>query len=59
MATNEFLHCVDCREADPIVLGLDQPIDDDSPCEVVCANCSRRRLARRWGALRVILGSAV
>ena len=27
-------------------------------CEVVCANCHRRRTARRRGAMRVILGEA-
>jgi hypothetical protein len=28
-------------------------------CEVVCANCHRRRTARRRGALRMLLSQAV
>ena len=30
-------------------------IDEIQKCEVVCANCHRRRTARRRGALRVVL----
>ena len=60
--------CVDCGEADPIVLEFDHPrdkefniskgirdrnwqsvLDEIAKCEVVCANCHRRRTAKRGG----------
>jgi hypothetical protein len=66
--------CVDCGEADPVVLEFDHLheksfaiglkltdrrwqdiLDELSKCEVVCANCHRRRTARRRGALRALL----
>jgi hypothetical protein len=66
--------CVECGEADPIVLEFDHLrdksfsigqalsrrkwqdiLDEMQKCEVVCANCHRRRTARRRGAFRAIL----
>ena len=63
--------CVDCGEADPIVLEFDHlrdkkfsisriwrdhkwqsVVDEMAKCEVVCANCHRRRTARRGGFIR-------
>lgn len=66
--------CVDCGEADPVVLEFDHLrdkrfaiggalatqnwqsiLDEIDKCEVVCANCHRRRTARRRGSLRALL----
>ncbi len=66
--------CVDCGEADPVVLEFDHLrdkafnigpafsylrwqtiVDEMEKCEVVCANCHRRRTARRRGSLRAML----
>jgi hypothetical protein len=66
--------CVDCGEADPVVLEFDHLrdksfaigpslsrrswesiLEEMKKCEVVCANCHRRRTARRRGALRAVL----
>lgn len=63
--------CVDCGEADPIVLEFDHQQDkafgianglrsrswdaliaEMAKCEVVCANCHRRRTAERGGFVR-------
>lgn len=63
--------CVDCGEADPIVLEFDHlrdkkfsiseglqgrrwqdVLDEIAKCEVVCANCHRRRTAERGGFRR-------
>lgn len=63
--------CVDCGEADPIVLEFDHlrdkkfgiatgirnrnwndVLDEIAKCDVVCANCHRRRTAKRGGFLR-------
>jgi hypothetical protein len=66
--------CVDCGEADPLVLEFDHIRDKSfdiaaalpdrnwesilkeiEKCDVVCANCHRRRTARRAGYLRATL----
>jgi hypothetical protein len=66
--------CVDCQEADPVVLEFDHLadksfdighelpyrkwqsiLDEIAKCEVVCANCHRRRTARRRDSLRALL----
>ena len=63
--------CVDCGEADPVVLEFDHlgdkafsiskglpdrnwqtVLDEIAKCDVVCANCHRRRTARRGGFVR-------
>ena len=35
--------------------GWDKIVEEIQKCEVVCANCHRRRTARRRGAVRVLL----
>ena len=64
--------CVDCGQADPVVLEFDhlgdklfnigsdlirRPwqaiLDEIAKCDVVCANCHRRRTARRRGTRRM------
>jgi hypothetical protein len=66
--------CVDCGEADPLVLEFDHLRDKSfeiaagiidhswarilaeiEKCEVVCANCHRRRTVRRRASIRVLL----
>ena len=66
--------CLDCGEADPVVLEFDHVgekdfavtrnfaerrwqsiLDEIEKCEVVCANCHRRRTAKRRGALRYLM----
>lgn len=66
--------CVDCGEADPVVLEFDHlrdkefsiakglqdrnwqtVLDEIAKCDVVCANCHRRRTARRGGFVRAVV----
>jgi hypothetical protein len=66
--------CVDCGEADPVVLEFDHlrdkefgigkgfrdrgwksVLDEMAKCEVVCANCHRRRTAKRGGFARAVV----
>ena len=66
--------CLDCGEADPIVLEFDHLRDKEfniataltcrrwetvlaeiAKCEVVCANCHRRRTARRRATVKLLL----
>ena len=68
--------CVDCGEADPLVLEFDHLgeksfdigaalpyrrwqsiLDEIAKCEVVCANCHRRRTYERCGAVRALLAA--
>ena len=70
--------CVQCGEADPVVLEFDHVrdkafdigqnlldhrweaiVEEIAKCEVVCANCHRRRTAQRRGAVRVVLTQAM
>ena len=57
MVTNEFLHCADCGETDARVLELDRPVDEQSPCDVVCLYCRSNRTARRLTVLRQLLSA--
>ncbi len=66
--------CVDCGEADPVVLEFDHRgakafgvgkgfrdrnwqavLDEMAKCDVVCANCHRRRTALRGGFARAVV----
>jgi hypothetical protein len=66
--------CVDCGEADPLVLEFDHlghknfniarglpnrnwqsVLDEIATCDVVCANCHRRRTALRAGFARAVV----
>ena len=50
--------CADCGEADPVVLEFDHLRDkrfEVAKCDVVCANCHKRRTACRAGHLRAVL----
>jgi hypothetical protein len=66
--------CVDCGEADPLVLEFDHlgaknfniakglrdrqwqaVLDEIAKCDVVCANCHRRRTALRAGFARAVV----
>ena len=66
--------CVDCGEADPVVLEFDHlgdkvftisqglrdrswqhVVDEMAKCDVVCANCHRRRTARRGRYARAVV----
>lgn len=74
MAERLYDGCMDCGEADPVVLefdhrnpkdkkftigtskGVKRPIEDFiaelDKCDTVCANCHRKRTARRFGNWR-------
>lgn len=66
--------CIECGEADPVVLEFDHLgdktfnigsgiayrnwasiLEEIAKCEVVCANCHRRRTARRRTSVRTVL----
>jgi hypothetical protein len=70
--------CVDCGEADPLVLEFDHlagkrfaisqgfsgrnwqsVLDEIAKCDVVCANCHRRRTAGRHGHTRAAVLKAL
>lgn len=70
--------CVDCGEADPLVLEFDHlggkrfaisqgfsgrnwqsVLEEIAKCDVVCANCHRRRTARRRGHTRAAVLKAL